>query len=82
MSARACIAKGFVHDGTQICVDGIRHRIDFKALTGKSVTVYGQTEITKDLMDGRAAAGLKTIYQAYDVTPHDFDGEPYVAFQT
>src|SRR5260370_1151465 len=46
--------EGLVHDGTQICVDGVRHRIDFKALTGKTVMVYGQTEITKDLMDGRA----------------------------
>jgi p-hydroxybenzoate 3-monooxygenase len=74
--------EGLVHDGTQICVEGVRHRIDFKALTGKSVTVYGQTEITKDLMDGRAAAGLKTIYQAYDVTPHDFGGtHPYVTFR-
>ena len=67
--------EGLVHDGTQICVEGVRHRIDFKELTGKTVTVYGQTEITKDLMDGRAAAGLQTIYQAYDVTPHDFDGD-------
>jgi p-hydroxybenzoate 3-monooxygenase len=74
--------EGLVHDGTQICVEGVRHRVDFKALTGKSVTVYGQTEITKDLMDGRAAAGLKTIYQAYDVMPHDFDsGRPYVTFR-
>src|SRR5262245_42117180 len=74
--------EGLVHDGTQICVEGIRHRVDFKALTGKSVTVYGQTEITKDLMDARAAAGLKTIYQAYDVTPHGFDsGQPYITLR-
>jgi p-hydroxybenzoate 3-monooxygenase len=50
--------EGLVHDGTQICVDGVRHRIDFKALTGKSVTVYGQTEITRDLMEARRALGL------------------------
>jgi hypothetical protein len=43
---------------TQICVEGIRHRIDFKELTGKSVTAYGETEITKDLMDGRSMRGL------------------------
>jgi p-hydroxybenzoate 3-monooxygenase len=43
--------EGLVHDGTQICVDGVRHRIDFKELNGKIVTVYGQTEITRDLMD-------------------------------
>ena len=68
-------AEGLVHDGTQICVEGVRHRIDFKALTGKTVMVYGQTEITKDLMDGRAAAGARTIYAAYDVALHDVFGQ-------
>jgi p-hydroxybenzoate 3-monooxygenase len=74
--------EGLVHDGTQLCVEGVRHRVDFKDLTGKSVMVYGQTEITKDLMDARAAAGAPTIYQAYDVLPHDFDGErPFVTYR-
>jgi p-hydroxybenzoate 3-monooxygenase len=66
---------GLVHDGTQICVEGVRHRFDFKELTGKTVMVYGQTEITKDLMDGRAAAGAPTVYAAYDVALHDIFGE-------
>jgi p-hydroxybenzoate 3-monooxygenase len=66
--------EALIHDGTQISVDGVRHRIDFRALTGKPVTVYGQTEITKDLMDARAASGQQTIYQAEDVSLHDFDG--------
>ncbi|MBV9237197.1 MAG: 4-hydroxybenzoate 3-monooxygenase [Xanthobacteraceae bacterium] len=75
-------AEGLVHDGTQICVDGVRHRIDFKALTGKSVTVYGQTEITRDLMDARCALGLPSIYEAYDVAPHDFSGQhPRVTYR-
>jgi len=75
-------AEGLVHDGTQICVDGVRHRIDFKALTGKSVTVYGQTEITRDLMDARRALGLPSIYEAYDVVPHDFSGQhPRVTYR-
>ncbi len=74
--------EGLVHDGTQICVEGVRHRIDFKALTGKTVTVYGQTEITKDLMDGRAAAGATTLYAAYDVALHDiFGARPRVTFR-
>lgn len=74
--------EGLVHDGTQICVDGQRHRIDFKALTGKSVTVYGQTEITKDLMDGRAAVGRPTVYAAYDVALHDFNTDrPRVTYR-
>jgi p-hydroxybenzoate 3-monooxygenase len=74
--------EGLVHDGTQICVDGVRHRIDFKALTGKTVMVYGQTEITKDLMDGRAAAGAPTVYAAQDVALHDISGErPRVTYR-
>ena len=75
-------AEGLVHDGTQICVEGVRHRVDFKALTGKTVTVYGQTEITKDLMDGRAAAGAPTLYAAYDVALHDiFGSTPRLTFR-
>jgi p-hydroxybenzoate 3-monooxygenase len=66
--------EGLVHDGTQICVAGTRHRIDFKALTGNAVTVYGQTEITRDLMEGRAKIGAPSIYEASDVTLHDYSG--------
>jgi p-hydroxybenzoate 3-monooxygenase len=74
--------KGLVHDGTQICVDGVRHRIDFKELTGKTVMVYGQTEITKDLMDGRAVAGAPTVYEAHDVALHDIGGaQPRVTYR-
>jgi len=74
--------EGLIHDGTQICVDGVRHRIDFKALTGKTVMVYGQTEITRDLMEGRAAAGLPTIYEAQNVALHDiFGAKPRVSYR-
>jgi p-hydroxybenzoate 3-monooxygenase len=74
--------EGLVHDGTQICVDGVRRRIDFKELTGKTVMVYGQTEITKDLMDGRAAAGAPTVYAASDVALHDIFGDrPRVTYR-
>jgi p-hydroxybenzoate 3-monooxygenase len=59
----------------------VKHRIDLKALTGKSVMVYGQTEVTHDLMDLRAATGGKTIYNATNVTPHDVDGRPYVTYE-
>jgi p-hydroxybenzoate 3-monooxygenase len=64
-------AGGLVHDGVHICVDGKRRHLSFKDMTGKSVMVYGQTEITRDLMDGRAAAGAPTIYSAHDVALHD-----------
>ncbi len=68
-------AEGLVHDGVEIAFDGGRRRIDLRALTGKSVIVYGQTEITRDLMQAREAEGLQTVYEAEDVTPLDIEGE-------
>ncbi|MCG6203278.1 4-hydroxybenzoate 3-monooxygenase [Rhodopseudomonas sp. HC1] len=68
--------KALVHDGFEIAFSGKRHRIDLKGATGgKVVTVYGQTEVTRDLMEARSTAGLTTIYDAADVTLHDFDGD-------
>ena len=68
-------AEGLPHDGIELCFGGARHRIDMHRLTGgKRVVVYGQTEVTRDLMQARQAAGLTTVYDAGDVTPHDFDG--------
>jgi p-hydroxybenzoate 3-monooxygenase len=75
-------ADGLVHDGVHICVDGKRHHISFRELTGKSVMVYGQTEITRDLMAGRAAAAAPIVYSAHDVTLHDISGTaPRVTYQ-
>jgi p-hydroxybenzoate 3-monooxygenase len=75
--------EGLVHDGIEMAFAGARHRIDFRQLTGKTVVVYGQTEVTHDLMEGRAAAGLTTIYDAKDVAIHDFDrGTPRVTYVT
>ncbi len=74
--------EGLVHDGIEIAARGERHRIDFKALVGKSVVVYGQTEVTRDLMDARRAAGAKTVYGAEDVSLHGFDGDaPVVRYR-
>ena len=68
-------AEGLPHDGIELCFGGVRHRIDLFALTGgKRVTVYGQTEVTRDLMVARAAAGLATVYEARDVAMRGFDG--------
>ena len=67
--------EGLVHDGTEIACDGVRNRIDFKALTGKTVMVYGQTEVTRDLMDVREACGAPTVYEALDVAIHDIGTE-------
>ncbi|WP_024510844.1 4-hydroxybenzoate 3-monooxygenase [Bradyrhizobium sp. ARR65] len=65
--------EGLVHDGIELAFGGARHRIDMKALTGRTVMIYGQTEVTLDLMNARKAAGLTTVYQAANVTPLDFD---------
>ena len=53
---------GLPHEGFELCTGGRRHRIDLQALTGRHVTVYGQTEVTRDLMQARADAGRSTVY--------------------
>jgi p-hydroxybenzoate 3-monooxygenase len=67
--------EGLVHGGIEIQLAGRRRRIDFRALTGKCVTVYGQTEITRDLMQARAASGQPTLYEAEDVSLGGLNGE-------
>lgn len=76
-------AEGLVHDGIDLAFGGRRHRIDLKGLTGgTSVMIYGQTELTRDLMDARAAAALPTVYEAEDVQPHEFDtARPYLTYK-
>ena len=76
--------EGLLHGGFDMLFKGERHRIDMQALTGgQQVMVYGQTEVTRDLMDARRAAGLPTIYDAANVTVHDFDTDrPRVRYET
>jgi p-hydroxybenzoate 3-monooxygenase len=64
-----------VHDGVEIAFGGKRHRIDLKALSGKVVTIYGQSEIQKDLMDVHAATGTSIVYEAEDVSLHDLTSQ-------
>jgi p-hydroxybenzoate 3-monooxygenase len=75
--------EGLVHRGFELLHNGQRHRIDLHGLTGgKTVMVYGQTELTRDLMDARQAAGLRTVYEAADVQVHDYDGtRPRVTYR-
>ncbi|WP_416068069.1 4-hydroxybenzoate 3-monooxygenase [Rhizobium sp. ZK1] len=82
-SAKRLHAEGLPHDGFSLAFDGRDHRIDLHGLTGgKRVTVYGQTEVTRDLMIEREASGAVTIYDAANVTPHDFDDSaPYVTYE-
>jgi p-hydroxybenzoate 3-monooxygenase len=75
--------EGLVHGGFDMLINGQRHRVDMNKLTGgKNVMVYGQTELTKDLMDARSAAGLPTVYEAHHVQVHDFDtNNPRVTYE-
>jgi p-hydroxybenzoate 3-monooxygenase len=76
-------AEGEIHDGFYIAHDGIRDRLDLKALTGgDTVMVYGQTELTRDLYEGRERAGGIVIHNAADVQPHDMTTEsPYLTYE-
>jgi len=75
--------EGEIHDGFYIAHDGIKERVDLKGLTGgNSVIVYGQTELTRDLYEGRDRMGGAVIHHAEDVKPHDFDGaRPYLTYR-
>ncbi|EFM55879.1 4-hydroxybenzoate 3-monooxygenase [Brucella inopinata] len=74
--------EGLPHDGFSLAFDGRDHRIDLHKLTGKRVTVYGQTELTHDLMSERRRSGAHGIYEAGNITPHDFDtASPYVTYE-
>jgi p-hydroxybenzoate 3-monooxygenase len=77
------LREGLVHDGFELLFKGERHRINLRDLTGgKVVTVYGQTEVTRDLMHARRSANLTTFYDAHDVSLHEFDGvAPRVRFR-
>ncbi|MCW1490667.1 4-hydroxybenzoate 3-monooxygenase [Acinetobacter baumannii] len=74
--------KGLPHSGIEILTNGELHRVDLAALTcGKQVTVYGQTEVTKDLMAAREAAQLTSFYEAHNVQVKDFYIAPKVEFE-
>ncbi|MBA4214592.1 MAG: 4-hydroxybenzoate 3-monooxygenase [Polaromonas sp.] len=76
-------AEGTVHHSIELVFANTRHPIDVHGLTGgKVVTAYGQTEVTRDLMDARSAAGLTTVYSAGNVTVNDFDTDhPVVRYE-
>ncbi|MDW7745462.1 4-hydroxybenzoate 3-monooxygenase [Halomonas sp.] len=75
--------EGEVHDGVELALDNRRVRVDLSGLTGgKTVMVYGQTEVTRDLMEARESIGANTIYEADNVQPHDLETDrPYVTFE-
>ena len=75
-------AEGLPHDGFNLA-DGERTiRIDIAGLTGKQVMVYGQTELTRDLMEAAPGRGLEVVYEAADVAIHDFESDtPSITYQ-
>lgn len=74
--------EGTVHHAIELVFKNQRHAVDVTGLTGgKVVTAYGQTEVTRDLMDARLVAGLTSVYEAADVSIHDFDSaQPKVRY--
>jgi p-hydroxybenzoate 3-monooxygenase len=75
--------EGLVHDGIDIAFAHRRHRIDLKyASGGHSVTIYGQTEVTRDLVAAREAAGLPLLFEVADVSLHGLDDDaPLVRYR-
>jgi p-hydroxybenzoate 3-monooxygenase len=65
--------EGLVHHGIELSFLGKRHRIDFQALTGRSITIYGQNEVVKDLTNIRLAAGGEIVFEAEDVSLAELD---------
>jgi p-hydroxybenzoate 3-monooxygenase len=75
--------EGLLHGGFEMLWSGKRHRIDLHRLTGgRNVMIYGQTELTRDLMDARHALGLPTVYEAEHVAVHDFkQNRPRITYE-
>src|SRR5262245_31157370 len=75
--------QGLVHHGIELSFRGRRHRVNMHELTGgRAITVYGQTEVVKDLISARLDAGAEIFFEVEDVSVHDFDGEsPKIRFR-
>ncbi len=73
--------EGMLEEGFALAEGERLIRIDTFDLTGKHVTVYGQTEVTRDLIDAAPERGLEIVWEAADVALHDVDGDaPYVTW--
>jgi len=74
-------AEGLLHNGVTLVNDGHIVDVEITKHTGRHVTVYGQTEITRDLIEAAPERGLEIIWEAADVTLHNVDsGAPAVSF--
>jgi p-hydroxybenzoate 3-monooxygenase len=73
--------EGLIHDGVEIRFRARGHRIDFKGLTGRGITIYAQQEVVKDLIAARPGAEGEIFFEAESVTIHDFDStSPKIRF--
>jgi p-hydroxybenzoate 3-monooxygenase len=73
--------EGLIHRGINFAFDGNLREIDFHALIGRDITVYGQQEVVKDLVAARLAAGGAILFEATDASVHDFDiDKPKIRF--
>jgi p-hydroxybenzoate 3-monooxygenase len=74
--------EGIVHHGIHLQFEGGRHHVPLSELTGgRSIVIYGQTEVVKDLIEAREASGLPLLFEVDDVSVHDVDGErPRIRF--
>jgi p-hydroxybenzoate 3-monooxygenase len=73
--------EGLEHSGIYLQYPGVRHKLDFPSLCGRTVWVYGQTEVTKDLIKTQLDGGPPLLFEVSDVTPEDVDGEsPRIRF--
>lgn len=73
---------GLAHAGTTLMFDGEMFHIDFEALTGSPVTVYGQSEVMKDLFDAGEKRGLEVVFEAEDVRLNGVEsGRPFVTYR-
>jgi len=68
------LKERLVHEGVALGFSGRRIRVDLHQLCGQSVSIYGQTEVTRDLIDARGAAGGKLIFEATEVSVAGFEG--------
>ena len=76
-------SEGLLHDGIELGFNGHRHRIDMAELTGKSVTVYGQHEVVKDLIAASEKGGFPIHFGVTDVTLHNIETPaPHIRFRT
>ncbi|WP_371398238.1 4-hydroxybenzoate 3-monooxygenase [Fretibacter rubidus] len=75
-------AEGIPHDFVSLTDQDKLIKIPVRELTGKHVVVYGQTEITKDLMDAAPSRRVQTVYEAADVALHNIEGDaPFVTYE-